>query len=419
MWIVPSTSSRSVPATASEISRSDWRFLALERECTWREKPMPARLWHARWKTAHWLRAVVSGLTSEPSMPDPSLEPWIASWRPTPAKLSVTPGSDSASPIPGTSGPRFAKLSEPSSLPWFSSKTLEDICAGDSKTSQEIFDQWASALRRDCILRRRWAHRTVASDSLPWPTPTGRDFRNPERSAAGMTRKADGGWTVDLNTAAHLWDQPGFPVPKDAENSGVPSTTSTPSNAIALPSRNGTATPTKRNWQSPQARDHRDGRIEPETAAKHCGSRPLNEEVLELAVAGSNGCGERSAGYYYDWRDAFGDQPDGRDPELAAPAYFPPHRTGDWARWNDVLVRAPWLRPALASEEAEHLLRRVADGLAAQLEFRRYRVDRIRCVGNGICPASMAVAFCLLCEAHGIGRIEPDGFVLSEEFYGK
>ena len=284
MWIVPSTSSRSVPATASEISRSDWRFLALERECTWREKHMPARLWHARWKAVPWLQTVASGLICEASTPDPSLEPWIASWRPTRANPSVMLACDSENPIRGTSGPSSAKSSASPTLPWYSSKTLEAICEEDSAASAAIFNEWASALRRDCGLRRKWAHRTVASDSLPWPTPTGRDSKNPERSAAGLTRKADGGWSVDLNTAAHLWAQPGYPAQKAAENSGAASMNSTPSTATANQSKNGTATLTKpgarRNWQSPQARDHRDGRIEPETAAKHLGSRPLNEEVL-------------------------------------------------------------------------------------------------------------------------------------------
>ena len=217
---------------------------------------MHARLWFARWKTAHWLQALVSGLISEPSMPDPSLEPWIASWRPTPASPSVTPASGSANPTPGTSGPTSAKSSALPSLPWFSSKTLEDICGVDSEASAQIFDQWVSELRRDCGLRRKWAHRRAVSDSslwptpkamtggpqsnrqerhartgkmagadlqesaegwqtkaemeqANWPTPTGRDAKNPERSAAGMERKADGSWTVDLNTAAHMWQTPG------------------------------------------------------------------------------------------------------------------------------------------------------------------------------------------------------------------
>lgn len=133
----------------------------------------------------------------------------------------------------------------------------------------------------------------------------------------------------------------------------------------------------------------------------------------QLANAGSDGWRERSPEDDDDWRDASRHQPDGCDPRVL---YFPPHRTGDWQRWNDVLVRAPWLRPSIASAEAEHLLFGMADGLAHQLEFRRNRVDRIRAVGNGVCPIAMAVAFCLLCEAHGIGRIEPDGFVLTEGF---
>ena len=34
------------------------------------------------------------------------------------------------------------------------------------------------------------------------------------------------------------------------------------------------------NWQSPQSRDYRSGLIEPETADKHLGSRPLNEQMM-------------------------------------------------------------------------------------------------------------------------------------------
>jgi hypothetical protein len=49
------------------------------------------------------------------------------------------------------------------------------------------------------------------------------------------------------------------------------------------------------NWQSPQAKDWRSGEIDPETAAKHLGSRPLNEEVLNWGTPESgtnNGLGQ-------------------------------------------------------------------------------------------------------------------------------
>src|SRR5207244_1139478 len=80
---------------------------------------------------------------------------------------------------------------------------------------------------------------------------------------------------------------------------------------------------------------------------------------------------------------------DGTGAEFYRPYYFPPYRTGDWDRWADVLLRAPWLRPALAQAEAQYLFRRVADGMAGQLEFRRSRVDRLRAVGNGVSPLTM------------------------------
>ena len=39
-------------------------------------------------------------------------------------------------------------------------------------------------------------------------------------------------------------------------------------------------TPTPTTWQTPQSRDFRGGLIEPETAAKHLGALPLNEQVM-------------------------------------------------------------------------------------------------------------------------------------------
>ena len=91
-----------------------------------------------------------------------------------------------------------------------------------------------------------------------------------------------------------------------------------------------------------------------------------------------------------------------RGDQLERPYYFPPYRTGDWERWADVLVRSPFLRPALAQAETEQLLRRMASGVADQLEFSRERIDRLRSVGEGVTPLAMAFAFVVLLQAHGI-----------------
>ncbi len=86
---------------------------------------------------------------------------------------------------------------------------------------------------------------------------------------------------------------------------------------------------------------------------------------------------------------------------LDAPYIFPPYRTGDDARWQDVLVSRPWLRPSLALPEVESDLRRVAHGLADLLAGGR--TDALRACGNGAVCATAALAFISLTLELGIG----------------
>jgi len=133
---------------------------------------------------------------------------------------------------------------------------------------------------------------------------------------------------------------------------------------------------------------------------------PRSERGLRMR----RGSGERSDELADSDRDGFGGlgQPESRSvtqagcSDLQRPFYFPPYRTGDFDRWADVLVRAPWLRPALAQAEVECLFRRMAPGLAGELEFSRERIDRLRSVGEGVTPIAMAFAFVVLAKAHGI-----------------
>ncbi|TXH41268.1 MAG: DNA cytosine methyltransferase [Desulfurellales bacterium] len=57
-------------------------------------------------------------------------------------------------------------------------------------------------------------------------------------------------------------------------------------------------------------------------------------------------------------------------------------------RWPALLVRRPWLRPAISQAEAESHLRGVADGLA-DLAVRE-RTDALRATGNGVVPLQAA-----------------------------
>lgn len=59
--------------------------------------------------------------------------------------------------------------------------------------------------------------------------------------------------------------------------------------------------------------------------------------------------------------------------------------------WPDLLVRFPWLRPAIAQAEAESTLRGMADGLADLVV--RDRTDALRAIGNGVVPLQAAAMF--------------------------
>lgn len=90
---------------------------------------------------------------------------------------------------------------------------------------------------------------------------------------------------------------------------------------------------------------------------------------------------------------------DGEPAESAEPDYgsedpglFAPGPSD--ARWPDLLVRYPWLRPAIAQAEAESAFRDLADGMAALVDGDR--TSALRALGNGCVALQAAVAFKLL-----------------------
>lgn len=73
---------------------------------------------------------------------------------------------------------------------------------------------------------------------------------------------------------------------------------------------------------------------------------------------------------------------------------------GDTDFWRELLVRFPWLRPALSQAEAESDICDMADGLAALLGDER--TDALRAVGNGVVALQCSLALVLLAERAGI-----------------
>ena len=88
-------------------------------------------------------------------------------------------------------------------------------------------------------------------------------------------------------------------------------------------------------------------------------------------------------------------------PESTDSGLFPPG-PGELDRWRELLVRDPWLRPAISQAEAESYLRDRSDGLADLVVH--YRADALRAAGNGVVPIQAAVAFKLLAELMEVAR---------------
>ena len=70
-------------------------------------------------------------------------------------------------------------------------------------------------------------------------------------------------------------------------------------------------------------------------------------------------------------------------------------------RWPAIIADFPWLAPAISEEEIESILRRMADGSAFGVDIEG-RTDRLRAVGNGVCPLQAAAAFTVLARKAGL-----------------
>lgn len=91
-------------------------------------------------------------------------------------------------------------------------------------------------------------------------------------------------------------------------------------------------------------------------------------------------------GHPQPWRNGQGEAAGGAAESGSRLPIFAPG-PGD-PRWPALLVRRPWLRPAISQAEAESHLRGVADGLA-DLAVRE-RTDALRATGNGVVPLQAA-----------------------------
>jgi hypothetical protein len=177
MWLyLPSECSRSSPAAAVSTQDSSERFRALARSVTWSGNSVEPRRLSAVWRRANWTK-LLSGATSEPSMVERGAALWIASWRDSPARPSVSRETVAASRMSAGSGLMSTGWLTKRERGWWLSRTFRGLFQpiGNSETYSEAWPTCGS-MRSGYVYRRApWAPAKSASAGSAWPTATSGD----------------------------------------------------------------------------------------------------------------------------------------------------------------------------------------------------------------------------------------------------
>ena len=169
----------------------------------WRGKHIPRRSWQRKWKTAPWTQRL-SGWVISKSYPRESFPALTGSSVATHASPSATQESDwekTTLAICGLTSSASSTLFDPEAS---SSKTSLDTSSGVCLASFKTWESVASAVRSDCLRRRKSAHPTSGkgSSSSVWPTTTVSDGFSSARhtTTTGVSHKG-----TTLTDAVRLW----------------------------------------------------------------------------------------------------------------------------------------------------------------------------------------------------------------------
>jgi hypothetical protein len=210
MWIhVPSTSSASV--RASEDWTSDCEVSSLLERCAWwNGKSASPRSLRRAWQTAPSIRAL-SGLTLRPSTLNRGVAEWISSLAPRPASPGQPPANNEELMTNATCGPQSHGSQKASGIQLSLWKTSPvERCSPTTTTpSGPSFSAWATALRKDSLLRQKQALRIRGNDSSSWPTAT-RLWGTPTQDSATMRQNkyAQGGTPLAMQAGGTHWPTP-------------------------------------------------------------------------------------------------------------------------------------------------------------------------------------------------------------------
>ena len=167
MWIVPKAVCESCRcARESEVLTSEWLEQHPEAGLSVMSSgkaTLRPYSWRG-WKNRPWSRHLFGAATWGTSMRSRGLESWIASLRDIPASPSAPQGSEKVSAILATCGLKSPESSGSADHPSFFSRTSPAIYPSDSMSSAESFKAWATGLRLAYSARRKSERLTAESD---------------------------------------------------------------------------------------------------------------------------------------------------------------------------------------------------------------------------------------------------------------
>ena len=171
MWLyVPSVSAQDTAGSTSPLTSQQAGSLA--RSVMWRSKYRQPGFWQTLWQSKFY-RQRLSGPTCEPSTLERGVESWIASLRDTLASPSPSPESVVEKAIQDTCGPKWRESWMNASPLLASSRTCQATLFSDLTPSPKTWSDWVTALRQECLRRRKLARATRENGCSSWLTPHG------------------------------------------------------------------------------------------------------------------------------------------------------------------------------------------------------------------------------------------------------
>lgn len=440
MWLHdPFATSQSVPVPAdstlplnSPANTSDWD--GLSRSCTWNGKSaQPASLRRACKMGAFGL--LTFGRISQRSMRESFTARLTSLSADCHANHSPSQDNSAEPTMSASSGRTSVESSMSVEPPWCSLKTsLHLFLVDTSELSEKNYREWAIRSKiRSSLLRKMLASRINARESSSWPTVDANTstysnghngFMNLREAAANWPtakgsdgekggpnqRGSKGDWT--LVSAAANWPSPDANVMNDGES---PESFHARRGKLKLTANNGNGAGTplavaSQQWMTPNVPN---------------GGRYLSDE--DVAAKGSTKAGKRQVGLESQSRmwtpPAGGEYEDAHQEQSPAErnrrSIIPPGPTGDWsaidyescpktssfglfvhcARLAGLLpvelegtpkAVGAYLRQACRAGEVKSAVRRILDGVAAEMDRRS---PRFRAGGNGVVSIQGAIAF--------------------------